>query len=192
MATLSATIIAGLVTLSPILLAQQSPSPQPTQVQTQSAPCATTPTAPKPPQGIGFKFPSKLQQAINRQRAQIQNQTGISVPPPSLNQTPQRAQTAHPCPAPTTTSATPAPPKEAELKLPPDTSLTLRCNPLTPSSKGGSGPQTSLTLPDPHDFGLPKPGQWEADSVAPDLSAKTPCFLIKTDPKTNKSFIAQQ
>jgi hypothetical protein len=76
------------------------------------------------------------------------------------------------------------------VKLPPDAMVTLRCNPLTPSPQGTTR-QTTLTLPDPKDFAVPKADAFLADNVVPDTAAKTPCYLIKVDPKTGKSFIQQ-
>ena len=77
------------------------------------------------------------------------------------------------------------------MKLPPDFTATLHCNPMTPSPKDSAGHPTTLTLPDPHDYAVPKSNDFEADSVVPDLAAKTACYLVKVDPKTNKVFVAQ-
>jgi len=138
-----------------------------------------------------------MQQLLDKQRQRIQQQTGIAIP--SVDDLKKDMQ--QPCPAPAANAATKtgntaggnsaATQQPVPLKLPPDTTVTLHCNPMTPSPKDGSGRQTTLTLPDPHDFAVPKANEFEADSVVPDLAAKTPCYLVKVDPKTNKSFVAQ-
>jgi hypothetical protein len=61
---------------------------------------------------------------------------------------------------------------------------------MTPSPQGGSH-QTTLTLPDPKDFALPKANDFLVDSVVPGTAARTACYLIKVDPKTGKSFVQQ-
>jgi hypothetical protein len=165
--------------------AQQNVNPQPTQVLAQPAPCVTTSTTTN---NLGnkttFRVPSKWRQ-------QIQKTTGITVPDGSTD----AQQNATPKPAPCVPQAgspkTLAPVPQAALKLPPDFTATLHCNPMTPSPRDSAGHPTTLTLPDPHDYAVPKPSDFEADSVVPDLAAKTACYLVKVDPKTNKVFIAQ-
>ena len=107
--------------------AQQTPStsqptqPQPAPAQPQAAPCATTPT-PQPPKGWHFNLPKGMQQAIDKQRQQIQNATGITVPstqdlanqakqamsPCGKAPAPAPAPTPQPMPAPTPVPQTPA------------------------------------------------------------------------------------
>jgi hypothetical protein len=178
-----------------VIQAQQPSTPEPSaQTQIQPVPC--TPQAlPKPLKDVHPS--SRIQQLIDKERQRIQQQTGIT--PPSIDDLKKDMQ--NPCPAPATNAATKTggtagassavTPQPATLKLPPDTTVTLHCNPMTPSPKDGGARQTTLTLPDPHDFAVPRPNEFEADSVVPDLSAKTPCYLVKVDPKTNKTFVAQ-
>jgi hypothetical protein len=185
MKTHTSLLILAALMASISLDAQQSPNPQPPPAQVQPAPCVTTSTTPAPSGNHAtFKVPSKWRQ-------QIQKTTGITVPDGSTD-TPQTA-TAKPAPCvPQTASPkTPAPFQQQALKLPPDFTATLHCNPMTPSPKDSAGHPTTLTLPDPHDYAVPKPSDFEADSVVPDLAAKTACYLVKVDPKTNKVFIAQ-
>jgi hypothetical protein len=165
-------------------LTAQSVNPQPAQAQAQPAPCVTTPTVPNPSGNkASFKVPSKWRQ-------QIQKSTGITVPDST-----DIPQTATPKQAPCVPQAgspkSPAPIQQAALKLPPDFTATLHCNPMTPSPKDSAGHPTTLTLPDPHDYAVPKPSDFEADSVVPDLAAHVACYLVKVDPKTSKVFVAQ-
>ena len=104
---------------------QQVTNSQPTQPQT--TPC--TP-APKPPKGFHFGIPPKLQQAIDKQRQQIQNKTGQTVP--STDEVKKDLQ-PKPCPAPgkaqpdNPQKAPPAkpvsPPPQAEFVCPPKATL---------------------------------------------------------------------
>lgn len=182
-------ILAALI--APLAIGQQ-PSPQPTQAQGQPVPCVTTPTNPNPSgYNPAVKVPSKWQQVLDKQRQQLAAKTGIAIPDPSTAIAQPATPKSNSCP-PQAASPKPPPPTQAPiLRLPPDTTLTLRCNPLTPSPKDGSAHPTTLTLPDPHDFAVPKANDTEFDAVVPDLSAKTQCYRIKIDPATGKSFIAE-
>jgi hypothetical protein len=166
--------------------AQPSPNPQPpAQVQAQPVPCVTS--APQNPSGnqTVTQASTKLQRFLDKQ---LQAKTGISVADlASATQTP--TPKAVPCPTQTATSKIPPTPQPQPLKLPPDTTTTLHCDPRVP--KVVSEYPITLSLPDPHAYAVPKPGQFEWDSVLPDLAAKTPCWSISVDPKTNKSFINQ-
>jgi hypothetical protein len=167
--------------------AQQSPNPQP-QTQDQAIPCvpSTTPN----PQGTNshIKVPNALQRAINKQLGKIQDSTGVDVGGIAVDVAQNAKSRAVPCPSQSVAIKNSQPVLPAVLKLPPDITTQLHCSPLTPSANGHS---TTLTLPDPHDFGAPKPTDFLVDSVVPDLAAKTPCYLVKVDPKSGKSFLSQ-
>ena len=95
--------------------AQQSPSPaQPQQTQTPSAPCAAPAQPPQPPKGWHFNLPKGLQQAIDKQRQQIQNQTGITIPS-TQDLANQAKQAITPC----GTASTPTPKAAPTPTLPP-------------------------------------------------------------------------
>jgi hypothetical protein len=186
-------IIASIVSLAILLAgytqAQQSPSPQP--VQPQTTPCTAAPSpAPSQKARTTPSIVDKWKKALDDKSAHLSIKTGIPLPN-SLDLSGLLSSNLAPCPPKTATvaSATVAP-QPATIKLPPDTSVTLKCNPLTPSPQGGSRP-TTLTLPDPRDFAAPKASDFLADSVSPDIAAHTPCYLIKVDPKTGKSFVQQ-
>jgi hypothetical protein len=167
------------------LVAQQAATSQPAQAQVPSAPCTTTSTTPNPSANhTTFKVPNKWKQ-------QIQKTTGITVPDGSAD--PQQPASPKPVPCTPQAGATkpPVATQQAALKLPPDFTATLHCNPMTPSPKDSAGRPTTLTLPDPHDYAVPKPNDFEADSVVPDLAAHVACYLVKVDPKTSKVFVAQ-
>jgi hypothetical protein len=107
----------------------QQPQPQPATPQPQAAPCATTPT-PQPPKGWNFKLPQGLQQAIDKQRQQIQNKTGLTIPS-TQDLTNQAKQAVSPCgkapalaPAPIP-APTPAPQTPAKTTAPPAASSEL-------------------------------------------------------------------
>jgi len=114
------------LTLPPAVLSQQPQQPPPAPTQPQAAPCAPTPT-PQPPKGLHFNLPKGLQQAIDKQRQQIQNQTGITVPS-TQDLTNQAKQAMSPCgkaPAPAPTpppqpipAPTPAPQTPAKTAAP--------------------------------------------------------------------------
>ena len=164
--------------------AQLASTAQPAQAQAQTAPCVTVPSNAHKQQGgtVALKPPTKWQQYLDAQRKAFAIKYGV-VLPDTPTQVPLAPQPAlPPCPPPVAVAAPPAP------KLPTDTTVTLHCNPTTPSSKDAGHP-TTLTLPDPHDFAIPKPSDFEADTVVPDLAAKTPCYLVKVDPATQKPFI---
>ena len=185
MKSIAATVGAALVIFTLRSLGQQASTPLPTQAQAQPAPCVTTSVNPSPSGShASFKMPNKWKQ-------QIQTTTGITVPDSSTDT--QQTATPKPAPCAPQTGATkpPAALQQAALKLPPDFTATLHCNPMTPSPKDSAGHATTLTLPDPHDYAVPKPSDFEADSVVPDLAAKTACYLVKVDPKTSKVFVAQ-
>jgi hypothetical protein len=188
--------IGDMKTTSPVLLfaallvlqhAQaQQPSPQPAQPQ----PCATTSTTPSG-NNPAIKVPNKWQQMINKKLQKIENQTGIPVSDVATDvaQAGNSKQPA-PCPTQAVPPKNPPPTPAPALKPPPDvtTTTTLHCNPMTPST---SGHPTTLTLPDPHEFAVPKPTDWLVDAVVPDLAAHAPCFQVKVDPKSGKSFLSQ-
>lgn len=173
--------------------AQQSPSPATpaSQTQAQAAPCTTT----NPTTGTAQNnkprstFADKWKKKIDDESAKLGAKAGVPMPTTddlgklgSAKPAPCLPKAANPSPA--------AVPQPAMAKLPPDTTVTLHCNPLTPSPQSASR-QTTLTLPDPKDFALPKATDFLSDSVVPDTAAKTPCYLIKVDPKTGKSFVQQ-
>lgn len=103
----------------------QQPQPQPAPAQQPAAPCVTTPP-PQPPKGWHFNLPKGLQQAIDKQRQQIQNQTGITVPS-TQDLANQAKQAMSPCgkapappPAPQPIPApTPVPQAPAKVTAPP-------------------------------------------------------------------------
>jgi hypothetical protein len=172
--------------------AQQSPSPAPStpQTQAQSAPCTTAQTSsPTAQKKSGTSFADRLKKKINDETAKLGTKAGVPLPTTDDLTDAGSAKPA-PCPPKAAASAPAALAQPATVKLPPDTLVTLRCNPMTPSPQGGAR-QTTLTLPDPKDFALPKANDFLVDSVVPDTAAKTPCYLIKIDPKTGKSFVQQ-
>ena len=174
------------------LFALQQPSPQPMQTQEQAVPCVITPTSPNPSgPNTAVKVPNKLQQILNKQRQAIAAKTGITLPDVPNNIALPANSKPIPCPpqagSPKNSQPTPSP----MLKLPADTTVTLHCNPMSPSPKDSAGHQATLILPNPADFATPKPGDFLVDSVVPDLAAKTGCWQVKVDPLTKKSFIAQ-
>jgi len=86
------------------------PQPAPVQPAPTSAPCVTTPPAPpKPKNQWKFTLPPKLQQALDKQRKQLQNQAGIT-PPPIPKDAAKPAQPVKPCPAPPAKVTPPPPP----------------------------------------------------------------------------------
>lgn len=106
---------------------QQPPQPQQAPAQQPAAPCATTPP-PQPPKGWHFNLPKGLQQAIDKQRQQIQNQTGITVPSTQdlANQAKQAMSPCGKAPAPApapvpqpTPTPSPAPQAPAKTTAPP-------------------------------------------------------------------------
>jgi hypothetical protein len=167
--------------------AQQSPNPQP-QTQAQPTPCAPT-TNPNPSgNNPHIKPPNAIQRALNKELGRIQDKTGVDVGGVAVEVAQDAKSRPAPCPTQANVVKNPQPAQLAVPKLPPDITTQLHCSPLTPSANGHP---TTLTLPDAHDFGAPKPTDFLVDSVVPDLAAKTPCYLVKVDPKTNKSFVAQ-
>jgi len=185
---------ASLLTFAALLTvtghAQQPPQPQTPQGQVQSEPCVTTSGTPNPSgKTATIKVPGgKWREILDRKLHKIEDQTGVSMSDVATDIA--QAATAKPAPCPPQAAAQ----KVAQaivapvLKLPVDVTAVLHCNPMSPSA---SGRPTTLTLPDPHEFAPPKPTDFLVDSVIPDLAAKTPCYLVKVDPKTNKSFLAQ-
>lgn len=169
--------------LIPQASAQQSPQPG-ALVQAQAEPCVTL--TPQNPSKGPAKSPSRLQALINKK---LQAATGISV-----NDLTDGTRTANPKPVPCPTQAasakTPLPTQPQTQKLFPDITLTLHCNAATPSPKDGGTHSTGLTLPDPHAFAVPKTGDVLVDAVVPELNpnVKTPCYAIRVDPQTGKSF----
>jgi hypothetical protein len=188
------TLIAATLFAAPALQAQLAATPQPSQAQ--SPPCiADNKTNPSTQdKKLGSTIVDKWKKKLNDEAAKLGKQTGVPMPTTddlgqlgSAKPIPCPPKVAAPAPA---TAPQAAAAQPATVKLPPDTFVTLRCNPMTPSPQGG-GRQTTLTLPDPKDFAVPKPNDFLADSVVPDTAAKTPCYLIKVDPKTGKSFVQQ-
>jgi hypothetical protein len=171
--------------------AQTSPSSAPPipQTQAQSAPCTTGQSQAATTQNnkSGSTFADKWKKKINDEGTRIGTRTGVPMPTTDDLSSAGSAKPA-PCLPKAAASAPAAAAQPATVKLPPDTLVTLRCNPMTPSPQGGAR-QTTLTLPDPKDFALPKATDFLADNVVPDTAAKTPCYLIKVDPKTGKSFV---
>ena len=179
------TLLNVAILLTPFAGAQQSPSPQPAQAQ--PAPCAASNTQTNKPTSSTL---DKWKKKLNDKGTEFGNRIGVPMPTP--DEASQLISTKPaPCPPKATTPAVATAPAPAALvKLPPDTFVSLHCNPMTPSSQGGSR-QTTLTLPDPKDFAIPKATDFLADSVVRDTAAKTACYLIKVDPKTGKSFVQQ-
>jgi len=178
------------LSIAPLLIAcalqaQQSPNPQPAQ----PLPCVTTSTALNPSgNNPTIKVPNKLRQVLNKKLQKVEDQTGIPISEVGTEIAQASASKPTPCPplaVPPKTSQTVVAPV---LKLPPDITATLHCNPMTPSAN--SRP-TTLTLPDPHEFATPKPTDFLVDNVVPDLAAHAPCFQVKVDPKTGRSFLSQ-
>jgi len=173
--------------------AQQSPSPTtpPPQTQAQTTPCTTA----NPTTGTAQNnkprsaFADRWKKKINDESAKLGAKAGVPMPTTDDLGKLESAKPA-PCPSKAASPSLTAAPQPATLKLPPDTTVTLHCNPLTPSPQGTSR-QTTLTLPDPKDFALPQASDFLVDSVVPDTAARTPCYLIKVDPKTGKSFVQQ-
>lgn len=171
--------------------AQQGPNPQPS-VQAQPGPCPSTSTPNPQDNNAGVKVPGKWRQLLNKQIQKTEAKTGISLPDPSAEvEQAVNSKPVAPCPPPAASPKNPPPPQAPVLKLPPDTTITLHCNPMAPSTSGASGHPSTLVLPDPHDFAIPKANEFEVDNVVPDLAAKTPCYLVKVDPKSSKSFVSQ-
>ena len=174
------------------IVAQQSPSPLTQAGTPQTAPCTAAPS-PAPATRPNNSRPSiidKWKKKINDEGVKLGQQTGV--PMPTTDDIPLPTAKPTPCPPKAVVpAAPPASPQPAPVKLGSDMTVTLHCNPLTPSPQGGAR-QTTLTLPDPKDFAVPKATDFLADSVVPDTAAKTPCYLIKVDPKTGKSFVQQQ
>jgi hypothetical protein len=118
------TLLALVALLAGLSQAQQ-PQPQPAPTQPQAAPCVTTPT-PQPPKGWHLNIPKGLQQAIDKQRQQIQNKTGLTIPS-TQDLTNQAKQAVSPCgkaPAPAPAAlpipaTTPAPQIPAKAVVPP-------------------------------------------------------------------------
>ena len=193
MKTAILTVIAAIVLTSAIAEAQQSPSPASPTPQAQSAPCTTGQSQAATTQNNKpGSFADRLKKRINDESAKFGTRTGVPMPTTDDLGSAGSAKPA-PCPpkaAASTTAA--AAPQPAPAKLPPDisTSVTLRCTPMTPSPQGGAH-QTTLTLPDPKDFALPKATDLLVDSVVLDTAAKTPCYAVKVDPKSGRSFVQQ-
>jgi hypothetical protein len=183
------TLILLAAVVFPFTAHPQSPSPQPTQAQ--PIPCVTTSTPNPSGNNIHVKVPNKWQQALSKRLGKIEEQTGIDVAGVATDMQQVAKAKPAPCLPQGAPSKNPPPALPPALKLPPDTTVTLHCNPMTPSAKDVNGHPTTLTLPDPHDYAPPKPTDFEFDSVVPDLAAKTPCYLVKVDPKSNKSFVTQ-
>jgi len=168
--------------------AQVAATPQPTQTQQQ--PCGVTPgtVSTVPNLGAVVKPTAKTNQTIAAMRKKWSDKIGIEIPD-FTSAAPKPKPPASPCPPPTAVPNTVIAPV---LKLPADVTTTIRCNPLVAPPKGTTGGSTGFTLPDPHQYGVPEQAnQFEADNAVPDLNAKTPCYVLKVDPKTNKYFIAQ-
>lgn len=120
------TLLALVALLAGLSQAQQ-PQPQPAPTQPQAAPCVTTPP-PQPPKGWHFNLPQGLQQAIDKQRQQIQNKTGLTIPSTQdlANQAKQAASPCSKAPTPATIptpqpipAAIPAPQTPAKTTTPP-------------------------------------------------------------------------
>jgi hypothetical protein len=186
---ISLLVLAVATLLAASTQAQQSPSPQPTQPQAQTAPCNNTPNPANQVDGPTFKTPNKWKQMLDKQRQQIANSTGIAVPDPTKPvEQATKAKPAAPCPVkPAATPPASVAPKPAMITLPPDAFITLRCDPTVPDPSGRSH-EPSLAW-DPADFAVPKANEVEVDFVVHNTTAKTPCYVIKTDPNTLKSYI---
>jgi hypothetical protein len=184
------TFVATFLLSSTIGIAQQAPtSTQPAvQAQATNAPCSTNaPSSTVPNLGAVVKPTAKTNQTIAAARKKWSDKLGFEIP--DFTSAPKPKPPAPPCPPPTAVPNTVIAPV---LKLPGDFSLNLRCNPLVAPPKGTTGGSTGFTLPDPHQYGVPDQlNQLEAETVTPDISAKTGCWLIKVDPHTGKYFIAQ-
>ncbi len=173
------------------LYGQQAVTPQPTQAQVQ--PCVPTSTTPNPSgPKVTIKVPSKWRQTLDKQIRKMEVQSGVPISEVTADVA--QAATSKPAPCiPQTVAAKAVPVAQAPVKLPPDitTTTTLHCNPIDPSSKDASGHPTTLTLPDPHALGTPKPSEMEVDAVVPDLKATTGCWKVRVNPATGRSFATQ-
>jgi hypothetical protein len=165
---------------------QPQPTPQSTPAQQSTVPCTVTAAGKAPAVQPQVNLSDNTKKLLTQKRQWLQKYSPIVLPDPTKIPAATK-QVPAPCPpAQPTTQVAPAP------KLPPDVSTTIRCNPLVAPPKGTTGGSTGFTLPDPHQYGVPEqPGQFEADAATPDVAAKTPCYALKVDPKTNKYFIAQ-
>lgn len=87
--------------------AQQSPNPvtQPQPTQSKPAPCV--PRVADPSKKIRIKPNSRWQIMLEKQRAKIEQATGITLPDQSLDDLARAAQAPAPCPAPSTTNPVP-------------------------------------------------------------------------------------
>jgi hypothetical protein len=88
------------------ITAQQNPAPEQPQPAKPDAGCIAAPPKPQPPP-IRFKLPAKIQQALDKQKAEFERKTGIILPPPPPPGMP-KPPVQKPCPpaaapAPTTT-----------------------------------------------------------------------------------------
>jgi hypothetical protein len=103
------TLVAVAYVLAAPSQAQQSSSP----AQPQAAPCQPS-QPPQPPKGMKFDLPKGLKQALDKQRQQIQNKTGLTIPSSDdIKQQVQQAAASAPClqpPAPKPLTPSPAPP----------------------------------------------------------------------------------
>jgi hypothetical protein len=99
-------IIAGLLIFQ-VSQAQQSQNPltQPQPTQNKPAPCV--PRAADPSKQIRIKPNSRWQILLEKQRAKIEQATGITLPDQSLDDLARAAQAPAPCPAPSTTNPIP-------------------------------------------------------------------------------------
>jgi hypothetical protein len=99
------------------LAIQAQPGPQPQQSQPTAKPetgCDATPAPPKAPgKGFHFKLPKKVQEALDKQRARIERDTGISVPDISPEEIARQAA-AKPCPPATPAAPAQPAPKDAQ------------------------------------------------------------------------------
>jgi len=104
-------IIAAFILFQPVVFAQQSgasgQAPAPATGLPQTAPkpqpgCSQPPApVPAPVKKFRFKLPKAVQQEIDKKRAEIQNKTGVTVPPVSAEEMAKQAAAAKPCtPAP--------------------------------------------------------------------------------------------
>jgi hypothetical protein len=180
------TLLAAALFAVPVLQAQQSQITQPPQTQAAPVPCTPVATPVNAADtGSLIKPTTQSQQAIAKWRKKLSEKVGIDLPDPT--QIAKAKKTLPPC-QPAQQSTQPA----AVSRPPADASITLRCNPLLTPAKGVPGATSGFILPDPHQYETPPQANiFEADSAAPDVNAKTPCYSLKVDPKTNKYFIAQ-
>jgi hypothetical protein len=80
MKTLVSILLFAAVVFPVLGYGQQTPPPQPLQTQGNLSPCNGTTNPATLPNRFHFKIPPALQRQIDKQRQQIENKTGITLP----------------------------------------------------------------------------------------------------------------